>query len=207
MVDNYEFSSSAGEAGSQARPMRGLDERTRAVLEERARLLSRPVAASQGPAGPLLDILEVGLADRRYGFAVAEVHEVFVLRELLPIPCTPPFVLGVAHRHGRVLPVLSLAMILGLAETREAEGEESETHGALVVLEHDGREVGLVVDAVHGVAARVYRAALSGRETLRGRDADYGLGLLQGAEGEPMVLLSGRELLADKALIVCDNVE
>src|ERR1700712_5225839 len=85
------------------------------ILRERARLLAR-VPESEPVAGAVLELLEFSLAQERYAVENRFVREVCPLKELTPLPCTPPFLLGVVNVRGRILPVLDLKKFFDLPE-------------------------------------------------------------------------------------------
>ena len=64
------------------------------VLRARARELAREPHASSlagRAAGPAVEVVEFLLAGERYAVESTRVREVYPLRELTPLPCTPPF--------------------------------------------------------------------------------------------------------------------
>lgn len=75
--------------------------------------------------------------DERYAFAVTVVREVAMALEVTPVPGAPPAVRGVHNLRGEVVPILELAMLLGLGD---GQGQ------SVVVAEHAGRRAGLAVD-------------------------------------------------------------
>ncbi len=75
--------------------------------------------------------------DERYAFPVEVVREVARGLEVTPVPGAPPAVRGVHNLRGEVIPVVELAMLLGLG------GGEAQS---VVVAEHAGRRAGLAVD-------------------------------------------------------------
>lgn len=75
--------------------------------------------------------------DERYAFPVETVREVARGLEFTPVPGAPPAVRGVHNLRGEVIPVLTLAALLGL------EGGEAD---CVVVAEDGGRRAGLTVD-------------------------------------------------------------
>ena len=64
----------------------------------------------------MLELLEFRLASERYAVESRLVQEVHPLRDLTPLPCTPPFVLGIVNVRGRILPVLDLKKFFDLPE-------------------------------------------------------------------------------------------
>jgi len=92
-----------------------------------------------------LEILVVELAGRHYGAPLKAVREVFTLGPLTPVPTAPAAVAGVANLRGQVVPVLDLMRLLDLGLHRLRLGDP------VVLVEHDGTRVGLLVDRVVGL--------------------------------------------------------
>lgn len=90
--------------------------------------------------------VEFRLAGELFALPVAQVREILRVREVTPVP-QPPFpVIGVINLRGRVVPLIDLRSRLDLpapAPDREAR---------VVLVESEGRRIGLLVDAVERVA-------------------------------------------------------
>lgn len=119
-------------------------EEVRRILSERARALAQPLGAP-ATTDDRLQLLVIVLAKERYGIEIAHVEDVFPLRELTPVPCTPPLVLGVINHRGRVLPVLDLRRLFDLTGQGVAEGSR------VAAVEIGGLRVGLYGDGVEGI--------------------------------------------------------
>ena len=61
------------------------------------------------------DGVHVRVGQERYAFDVAQVREVEVRGEITPVPGSPAAVVGVRSLRGTVLPVVELAVALGLS--------------------------------------------------------------------------------------------
>ena len=85
------------------------------ILRARAQVLAR-IPERAPVAGASLEVLEFRLAKERYALENRWVQEVCPLKELTPLPCTPPFVLGIVNVRGRILPVLDLKKLFDLPE-------------------------------------------------------------------------------------------
>jgi|FLYN01.1.fsa_nt_gi purine-binding chemotaxis protein CheW len=97
------------------------------------------------PKSEPLPVLTFRLADQLYAAPIDYVVEVASMVELTTLPNSPPGVLGIANRHGSVLPVLDLRRVF------ELETAPVDSSTLFVVVTHDGQMVGLVVDEVHQV--------------------------------------------------------
>jgi len=70
--------------------------------------------------------------------------------QLAAIPASAPGLLGVMNLRGQVIAVLDLLALNGTPPVAEAARPE---HRVIVVVVHEGKLLGLVVDTVHGVSA------------------------------------------------------
>lgn len=87
-----------------------------------------------------LILLEVAGAD--FCIDIRSVREIRGFTASTPLPQAPDFVLGGINLRGAVMPVLDLRARLGLGTT-EASGRH-----VIVVVHHEDRPAGLLVDAV-----------------------------------------------------------
>lgn len=117
------------------------------ILKDRARALAKPIEEASTPT-EALELLVFSLAGERYGIETTYVLEVIPVRELTPVPCTPPFVLGVVNHRGRILTVLDFRRLFELA------GQGVPERGRVVAVEAGEMTFGILADAVAG-AVRV----------------------------------------------------
>jgi purine-binding chemotaxis protein CheW len=83
--------------------------------------------------------VRVRVGQEQYALPVDRVLEVAELGDLTPVPGSPPEVVGIRNLRGQVIPVLALAMLLGLP-TADPD--------RIVVAELGDLRAGLAVDAV-----------------------------------------------------------
>jgi purine-binding chemotaxis protein CheW len=126
------------EAGGERSP-----ETVKQILEERAKALARPLDSAP-TATAMLDLLVFSLAGERYGIETEHVLETMSLRELTPVPCTPPLILGVMNHRGRILPILDLRRLL------ELQGQGVPPGGRVVAVEAGGMTFGILAEALVG---------------------------------------------------------
>ncbi|MBE9156119.1 chemotaxis protein CheW [Nodosilinea sp. LEGE 06152] len=87
------------------------------------------------------------LGDTPYGLAAEVVQEIFLLPALTSVPEVGPEVVGVLNLRGQLLPVLNLRLFLGHPTQPNSLGQ------AVVLVQHRGQRVGLVVDHIQNVEA------------------------------------------------------
>lgn len=103
------------------------------------------VAAAAVHAFDLLVVFR--LAGQEYGLLASHVREIIRHRGMTRVPDAPPCILGVFNLRGRIVPLFSLYRRLGLQAMR-AEGSQEQ---AVMVVEYDGNDAGLLVDEVSDV--------------------------------------------------------
>lgn len=164
------------------------------ILRARARVLARP-AEDVPEAATQVEVLEFRLAAERYAVETAYVTAVHPLKDLTPLPCTPPFVRGVVNVHGLILPVVDLKKFFDLPE----EGL-TDLHRIIQVHGND-MTLGLLADAVVGVRAIPAGSLQPSLPTLTGIRSDY----LKGVTAERLVVLDMAHILSDPGIIVHDE--
>ena len=165
------------------------------VLAERARMLAK-IPPGSGD-GEFLHVVEFMLGPERYAFESAYVSEVYPLRDLTPIPCTPAFVLGIINVRGQLLPVIDLDQFLDLRKRQETE------HARVIVLDSDGVQLGVIADSIVGVRAIATSQIQDSLLTLTGRNAE----LLKGVDADRLAILDAAAILSDERLIVREEIE
>ncbi|TCR69268.1 chemotaxis protein CheW [Rhizobium sp. BK376] len=134
-------------ADATATPLQGLN----GLLDAAFKVARRPPVERAAQAGheiepktsiQLTALLSFRVAGQLYGLPLDDVHEVATLAgDIAVIPNAAPAVIGLVPMRSSVLPLVSLASLLGI------DGEQSTKEGArIVVVEHEGNIVGLVVD-------------------------------------------------------------
>ncbi|MFZ0500146.1 MAG: chemotaxis protein CheW [Steroidobacteraceae bacterium] len=168
---------------------------TERILRERAQTLAR--VPPPPAADTLLELLEFGLASERYAIERRYVQEVQPLRELTPLPCTPPFILGIVNVRGRIVPVLDLKKFFELPERGLTD-----LHRTIIVRGHD-LEIGLLADVIIGISGIPAESLQPSLPTLTGIRADY----LKGVTDARLVVLAVDRILSDPRIIVHEEVE
>ncbi len=164
-----------------------VNEREKEILRKRAKKLAHEIHKEGDRAEDLLEVVEFRLGDERYAIASTCVGEIFPLREITPLPCTPPFVAGIVNLRGRIVSIVDLKFFFELPSTEHS----NETR--IVVLRSGDMELGVLADALAGVRTLSLRDINPPLPTMTGVRAAYLLGL----EGEDTVVLDGRKLLGD----------
>ena len=169
--------------------------RAKEILKARALELARPLKGEQA-ASQSLEIIEFRLAQERFAVDRAHVREVFPLKDLTPLPCTPPFVLGIISVRGQILPVIDIKKFFDLPEAGITD-----TH--VVVIVHAGDvELGILADVVTGGRSIPLDSLQPTLPTLTGIRARY----LKGVTDQHVVVLEVSRILGDPKILVNEEV-
>ncbi|WNG51262.1 chemotaxis protein CheW [Archangium minus] len=163
-------------------------EREAALLEERARALSRPLHR-QARAGPLLELVHFRSGEQDYALETRFVLEVLrVPEQLVPLPGAPDLLRGLTLLHGEVLAVVEISPLFGRAAPT--------THGPVLVVGSGRPELGLRADAVEEVLILSRDTLLPPPPVLDTRERT----LVSGISRDGIIVLEGEALLGDGRL-------
>ncbi|MHB9130776.1 MAG: chemotaxis protein CheW [Armatimonadota bacterium] len=82
------------------------------------------------------------LGEEAYGVSIEAVNTIIRLPDITAVPHAPVYVEGVINLRGLIVPVINLRTRFGLPTTEATKATR------VVVVENDGMQVGMVVDAV-----------------------------------------------------------
>ena len=168
----------------------------REILRARAKALARP-RESGAAANVPLELLEFRLAQECYALETRHVRGVIPLKDLTPLPCPPPFLLGFVNVRGRITPVIDIKKFFDLPDKGLTD-----LHRIILVRGND-LELGLLADVIVGVRSIPVDSLQPSLPTLTGIRADY----LKGVTAERLVVLDLERILADPKIIVHEEVE
>lgn len=171
-----------------------IDEERR-ILRTRAQELAREPAVATS-ASEILEVVEFDLASERYAFPLAHVREVCLLRELTPVPCTPPFILGIINVRGEIRTVIDLKKFFDLPAAGLSELNK------ILLVESAGLRLGILADAIRGVRRLPLATLQPALPTLTEIRADY----LLGVTSDRLVVLDPVKLLSDQRILVDEEV-
>jgi len=81
------------------------------------------------------------IAGTSYGVSTRSVQQVELIEHITPLPNASSFVEGVVFTRGQVIPALNVRLRFGFEKTKHT------TRTRLIVTNHKGRTVGLIVDS------------------------------------------------------------
>jgi len=185
---------SAGEALARESALTAKE--AKAVLKARARALAEPGHADD-PEEERIDILEFLLSGETYAIQTSFIAETFPLVDFTPLFCTPPFVVGIINVRGRIVSIVDMRRffdlpVVGLSNLNR------------VIVVRDGKmELGILDDSIIGMRSLALQDLQSSLPTLTGIREEF----LIGVTADRLVLLDMGKILADRRLVVHEEVE
>lgn len=82
------------------------------------------------------------LNDQKYALPIQETQEIIRMSNITKIPNTKHYVEGIINLRGSIVPVINLNKRLNLNVTEYGEDTR------IIVVEHNGQKVGMIVDVV-----------------------------------------------------------
>lgn len=161
------------------------------ILRRRARHLAQ--VAEQFQVGEQLQVVEFTLGTETYAVALAQVKKVSALKDVVPLPGTPPFVLGITTYAGQILPVFDLRVLFELPVAAAAD-----CHFKIVILQAQHLQLAIVAEQVLGSRDIAVAGLQLQLPTLTGVRARY----LKGISGDQTIVLDVDALLTDEMLVI-----
>jgi len=172
-----------------------MNDKEKEILKARAKALAKE--ATYEAEGERLDVVAFMLAHEEYAVESVFVREVCPLKDLTPVPCTPPFVAGVINVHGQIISVIDLKKFFDLP----AKGITNLDR--VIILHLDKMTFGILADEVLGRLFIPLAAIEPSLPTLTDVRADY----LKGVTEDRIVILDGERILTDERMMVCEEIE
>ncbi|MBI2400047.1 MAG: purine-binding chemotaxis protein CheW [Deltaproteobacteria bacterium] len=182
--------------------LRKADEALASAAAEGARgILKKRAAAFAAPPGEdeeheCMQAVVFTLGGERFAFETAYLNAVCPASEIVPVPCTPSFVLGIVSLRGQMFSIIDLRKFFELPDRGISDMNR------LLVLSSETMRFGVLADTVEGVRA-LRSDELKKLPTLSGVREEY----LVGVSPHGITVLDAGKLLADKSIIVYETAD
>ena len=136
-------------------------------------------------------IVSFRLTNEEYGIDIMRVQEIILIGHITEMPNVPPYVRGLINLRGHVIPIIDLRIRFGLGDTEPTE------QSRIIILNHEARTVGIVVDAVDEVLRIDVEQIEEVSSAFMGADQDYVRSLVK-FKSKLLILLDVDRLLAEE---------
>lgn len=171
-------------------------EETRAVLKKRAQDLAREPERTVFPRD-FMEVVAFLLSQETYGIAADFVREVYPLRDITPVPCTPSFVLGIVNVRGRIISIVDLRVFFNLPA--KGLGDLNK----IIIIRNETMEFGILADVILGTRHVPNDAIQPTVPTVTGIGAEY----LKGVTADGVIVIDGDAILRDERIVVHEELE
>jgi purine-binding chemotaxis protein CheW len=176
------------------------NENERAVLRKRAERVADKTAEAQEDLARI-EIMVITLGSETYGLplrALTAAYQVNVnlVTPVVPVPCTPPYIAGIANIRGHVVPVIDLAVLLGLPASAAAGPT------GIVVVANAAATMAFGVDRIGDAARARLEELVPVSDLFDLAKTEY----LQGTLPDGTIVLNIDAILTDSTLIVDETV-
>ncbi len=164
------------------------------ILKTRADALAQ--APEETKQGEVIEILEFLLANECYAIESQFVREVYAMKDYTPLPGTPPFVLGLINVRGQIISVIDIKKFFDMPDKGISDLNK------VIIIHDDTMEFGVLADSMLGVLRISMNEIQPPLPTLTGIRQEF----LKGVTGGHVIILDAERLLADKRIIVHEEV-
>jgi chemotaxis signal transduction protein/hemoglobin-like flavoprotein len=155
--------------------------RTEPEAKKRSVAVGSKSETAEQASGPHRQLVVFGLDAEQFGLDIAAVREIIRLQEITAVPRAPEFIEGVINLRGKIIPVVCLR------KRFDMDIVERDDDFRIVVVDVNGTELGIVVDAVSEVS-RIPESSIEPPSGVISRDnSGYLTGIAK--TGQAMIML------------------
>ena len=140
------------------------------------------------------------LNEEAYGVDISQVREIIRMQEITRVPRAPEFVEGVINLRGKVIPVVDLRARFSMPST-----ERTDEHG-IVVVDVDGQDIGMVVDAVTEVSRTPSDSIEPPSSVITTDDSEYLTGIVK-TDDKLIILLDIAKVISESEASALEEIQ
>lgn len=134
----------------------------------------------------------------KYAVEALYVNEVYSVKKVIALPCTPTFIIGIMNFRGKIISVIDIRNFLGFS-AKKIDGDRVRR---VIVIKMEELEVGVAVDSILGCnripLAEIQKSLL----TITNLKVDY----FKGVTREMSIVLNIKNIIEDEKIIVNEEV-
>ena len=140
------------------------------------------------------------LNEEAHGVDISQVREIIPMEEITRVPRAPEFVEGVINLRGKVNPVVDLRARFSMPST-----ERTDEHG-IVVVDVDGQDIGMVVDAVTEVSRTPSDSIEPPSSVITTDDSEYLTGIVK-TDDKLIILLDIAKVISESEASALEEIQ
>lgn len=163
------------------------------ILKERAKILSYEKTKKLKKESIFLTIFQINGND--YAIESNFIQEVILVKDILEIPFTPEYVIGVFNLRGKIFSLIDIKNFLSFGKKELNESD------SIIIVSNQDIEFGIIIDKVIEVRNIDYET-IQNFENSSGLDDRYILGTTK----DKLLILNIEQILSDEKIIVNDEI-
>lgn len=140
------------------------------------------------------------LNEEAHGVDISQVREIIRMEEITRVPRAPEFVEGVINLRGKVNPLVNLRARFSIPST-----ERTDEHG-IVVVDVDGQDIGMVVDAVTEVSRTPSDSIEPPSSVITTDDSEYLTGIVK-TDDKLIILLDIAKVISESEASALEEIQ
>jgi purine-binding chemotaxis protein CheW len=166
------------------------------ILRERSRKLAHRHETASDLDESSFPVVEFVLSDEHYAVELSYIREVYPLKDLTPVPCTPSFILGIVNVRGQVVSVTDMRELFNLPK------KGSDENLSILIVKNQEMELGIVAESVLG-ERKIPRQTMHSELPTFTRAYDH---YIKGVTSERVIVLNMDAFLSDTSIVVHQEV-
>jgi len=134
----------------------------------------------------------------KYAFDIKYINEVFKLKKITHLPCTPSFVIGIINFRGKILSVIDIRNFIGFTSDAKDFNEVRQ----VIVVKVNEFEVGIAVDNILGYYSISSEEIQQTVLTITNERKEFFIGIVQNGT----IVLDIKNIMLSEKIIVNDSV-
>ncbi|MEJ8554566.1 chemotaxis protein CheW [Tepidibacter sp. Z1-5] len=148
------------------------------------------------------EILEFVLNDdgssQKYAVEVAYINEVYSIKNVTMLPCTPAFIVGIMNFRGKIISVIDIRNFLGFTMNKI----DADNVKKVIVINMNEIELGIAVDEILGCKDIHLSEIQKNISTITNFNTYY----FEGITKERSIVLDIKNIMMDEKIIVNEDV-
>jgi purine-binding chemotaxis protein CheW len=161
------------------------------ILKQRAKDLAQQ-KDRQDQTIDSIETVEFILSNEHYAIELNYIREVYPLKDLTSLPCTPSFVSGIINVRSQIVSIIDLKKFFDLPE------HDLDAKKRVIILHNNQIEFGILADQIKGVLSIPINNIQMSMLTLQGIGSEY----IKGVTEQRIVILDAEKILSDARIIV-----
>jgi purine-binding chemotaxis protein CheW len=169
-------------------------DKTKFILKARAAVLAQERILPMSTNTTEVVIFKLG--QEQFALESEYIQEIYSLKEVTTLPCTPVYVLGIINVRGQIVSIIDIKKFFGLQDMALTQSSKA------IILYFKSLAFAILADEIIGTQSIVINDIQTSLSSFTGIRAAY----LKGITANRLVILDAKKLIMDKKMVVHEQV-